>query len=308
MLPTKMAGVAQGWREPLIITVLSARFFLSPLEHQSHDLIVLALLVYCGTALAARSDRLAGLLGGTAAACKATPLLLLPVLILQQRFRTGAWFIATLVAATLLPDLLFPSGSGDLWVQSWQDRFVSKVAAGRPASAEGAWSAWNPLNQSLSGSLHRLTTPAPDGSPFVDVAMCLLPTRTQWALTLVLQCAVLGVLGWALRSARITPPAGVTPAFMQLGQTGMVLCGMLLLSPMSSPQHFCALIVPISFLVGYWRQAGKDMGIAVALVIVFLFGTLGVKISPAAMSPTDSRRWGEARGVRWRACWPAPGP
>ena len=48
----------------------------------------------------------------TAAACKATPLLLLPVLILQHRFRTGAWFIATLVTATLLPDLLFPERIG----------------------------------------------------------------------------------------------------------------------------------------------------------------------------------------------------
>ena len=162
-----------------------------------------------------------------------------------------------------------------MWVQSWHDRFVSKVAAGRPASAAGAWSEWNPLNQSLSGSLHRLTTPAPDRSPFVDVAICLLPTETQRALTLVLQCAVLGILAWALRSARIAPPVGVTPAFLQLGQTGMVLCGMLLLSPMSSTQHFCALIVPISFLVGYWRQVGKDMGIAIALVIVLLVRNVG---------------------------------
>lgn len=275
--PATTTARTWAWAEPLCLAVLAARFFISPLEHQSHDLIVLALVLSCGTALAARREGLAGLCGGVAAACKATPLLLLPALVLQSRRRAAVGFLVTLVAATLLPDLLFPNRSGGLWVQSWHERFVSKVSAGRPASAEGAWSQWNPLNQSLSGTIHRLTTRPPAGSPFVDVTVCVLPAGTQRVLTFALQGAVLAALAWTLRPARTAPPVPTSAAFLQLGQIGTVLCGMLLLSPMSSTQHFCALIVPIAFLIGHWRTAGWDPVAAVALAIVFLFGTLGAQ-------------------------------
>ena len=61
------------WVLALAVAVLAGRFLTSPLEYKSHDLIVLALVVLAGYAMAQR-DGWAGVCIGLATACKATPL------------------------------------------------------------------------------------------------------------------------------------------------------------------------------------------------------------------------------------------
>ena len=89
--PTVARGVNKGgrpaWVLAVCVAVLSARFLVSPLEYQSHDLIVFALVVLAGFAMANQRGGWAGICGGLAAACKATPLLLLPLFCWQRRYR-----------------------------------------------------------------------------------------------------------------------------------------------------------------------------------------------------------------------------
>ena len=181
----------------IAVVVLAGRLFLiSPLEYKSHDLIVLALVVLAGYAMARERDGWAGVCIGLAAACKATPLLFLPLLCWQKRYRAVACFFGVLIAATLLPDVLFPSPDG----HSVGRRLVRQVhiqSPGRCApQAAGAWSSWNMLNQGLAATIYRLSTPVETGGGMINV--CLLPLQEASRQRLTLAVELL-VVGWLAR-------------------------------------------------------------------------------------------------------------
>ncbi len=278
--PMVARGVNKGgrpaWVLAVCVAVLSARFLVSPLEYQSHDLIVFALVVLAGFAMANQRGGWAGICGGLAAACKATPLLLLPLFCWQRRYRAALCFVVALVLATLLPDLLFPAPEGHLWITHWYDKFVSKVHVGASAQAAGAWSPWNLLDQSLSGTIFRLSTPVPRQGDMFNVCLWELQAANQRRLTLGLELLIAGWLAWCTWPRRRTSIAG-EPNLVALAEIGMVLCAMLLLSPVSSTQHFCMLLAPITACATHWLYVRRDPLIAVALLVVFLFGTLAAR-------------------------------
>jgi hypothetical protein len=289
---SKHTSTRHRWMLSLLIAVLAGRFFISPLEYKSHDLIVLALVVLASAALADRCDAWAGLCLGLATACKATPLLFLPFLLWQRKYRATACFTCALVAATLLPDVLFPSADGRLWAVHWYDKFISKVQVDAPAQAAGAWSSWNMLNQGLAATIYRLTAPA-EGGGAVNVCLVSLGEAARHWLTLAAELAVIGWLAWRTwpklghkspTRERAGSPLSLTrgasiadPALRTLTQTGMVVSAMLLLSPMSSSQHFGALVVPISACSTYWLYRRRDPFLAAVLVLTFVFGTLAAR-------------------------------
>jgi len=262
----------------LVIVVLSARFVISPIENQSHDLIVFALVASAMATWDRSRGEAAGFFAGLATACKATPLLLLPLFLLQRRFRAASVFCLSLVGATLLPNLLFPQPGGGLWVASWYQVFVSKVDAGAPANAYATWASWNFLNQSLAGTTYRLFTYVPvDTHLKFDVSLVSLPASQLKLLTILLQAGVLVFLAYVCRFRR---RQNLTPnelRFRRLGEFSVVLCGMLLLSPMSSKQHFCVLLFPIAYCTVWLVRYRRDWIVAVALAVVFVLGTLAVK-------------------------------
>ena len=174
------------WILPLLIAALAGRFMVSPLEYQSHDLIVFALIVLAGYAMARRRDAWAGTWAGLAAACKATPLIFLPLFCWQRRDSAAACFLAALIAATLAPDLLFPPPNGRPWVVHWYETFISKIACRRagpgcrgmvqlepaqpkslgdhlPADGPGG-TAWRKVQRMLA-ALDRRGPPAADARP-----------------------------------------------------------------------------------------------------------------------------------------------
>ena len=254
------AGVPP-WVALLVIAVLAGRFLISPIENQSHDLIVLLLVLL---AVRAAADARAGAWAGLAAACKATPALLLPVFGWQRRWTAVAAFLAAGLAATLLPDLLRRNPDDALWGLSWYDRFVSKVGVGAPAEALGAWSSGNPLNQSLAGSLYRCADLAGLSGPGLKLGI----TACQFAVV-----ALLAWMTWPRRRDEDR----AEEAFRRLGAGGAALCAMLLLSPMSSKQHFCALLVPVVYCVVGWLARGRDRRVGAALVLLFLCGPATAK-------------------------------
>jgi hypothetical protein len=269
------AGKSALWWSTGITGLLSAKFMLLPLVYGSHDLLILVLMLASGLALARSRQLSAGLCGGIAAACKATPLLLLPFLIWQRQTRATAVFLATVVIATFLPDLWFPHPSHKLWVEGWYSNFVAKVNVGAAPEASGAWREWNELNQSLAGTIHRLATPAPSVRSQLNVA--ILPiNKTQAKLaTLALDCVVLAFSAWlSWPRTRLIASVG-QDGLMSLGYTSAVLCGMLLLSPMSSTYHFCLVLPPIAFLVTYWMYCERNLVVATALGMQLVVSLLG---------------------------------
>ncbi|MDA0660109.1 MAG: glycosyltransferase family 87 protein [Planctomycetota bacterium] len=278
--PTVVRGVAQGkppaWIPCVVIGILGGRFAVSPLEYQSNDLIVLCLFLATLTAMAMGVTTRLGLWGGLATACKATPLLLLPVLLWQRQFTAAVYFCITLVLATLVPDLLVRNPHQELWVMTWYHQFVSKVEIAQSPAAEGAWIRWNPLNQSLAGTIYRLSTPIPDDGERINVAVVHLSPRQQQHCTLLVQLAVLVVLAWATRLLT-TIAHTIDRSRTLLGQGGCILCAMLLLSPMSSTQHFVALVVPITYLVIAFLYGSRSLWLGVVLGVFFLLGPLGAQ-------------------------------
>lgn len=248
---------------------LAGRHLSSVVENQSHDLLI-ALGVTAGVvAWRGGAALVAGALFGLAAACKATPLLFLLPLFFRREIGAVLALVGVACGATLLPDLLWPQAGGKLWVVSWFETFLSGLAAGGTATAEGAWTAGSFLNQSLSGTLHRLTTAVANESGFVrDVALADLAPEARKMVILGGQLAIVAWLAWLAR--RRAPGSGGS-VIERVGVGAATACGMVLLSPMSSKAHFCVLLIPAAFclretlvrrdrllwcLLGAWALAG----------------------------------------------------
>ena len=250
-----------------LVAALSVRFVLSVLSNQSHDLIILAMLVAAIHASATEGRELrAGLWAGLAAAFKATPLLFLPVFLWQRRWKASAALVIAMTAATLLPDLLFPRRDGERAVAVWVERFAAKVSPGDAPAQTATWREWNELNQSLTGTITRLTLPPP---PTAGPDVTLLPVSrgTRKLLILAAQGLVGLLLVWAT-----WPRKGGAGALRRTGEGAAVACAMLLLSPVSSKSHFSLLVLPVFFVI-LVLERWRDIGAAVCLAGIFLFGT-----------------------------------
>ncbi len=271
----------------LLTAGIGGRFLIAPIENQSHDLIVLFLLVLGVWLMQWPRRGLSGVSWGLAAACKATPLLLLPLLLWRRQWIAAGLMVVTLVGATLLPDLLFPAKASSLWVVQWYDVFVAKVGVGTAAAAAGAWREWAMLNQSLSATLYRLFTAVPASTPrdiAFDVSLVPLSRSSLRAVTLISEALVLGWLAWvSWPSARQTSSqrAGIAPgiarsdkttadaatitesdpskrgAWSWVGLTGVAGAAMVLLSPVSSKAHFGVLILGIVYTLVTLRGTGE---------------------------------------------------
>jgi hypothetical protein len=262
------------WWQVLAV-ILSARLFVSPLEYRSHDYLVALMLLGALLASLRRQELLVGLLLGLATACKATPLVFLPMLMVQRRFTAAGTMIAACLLATLLPDLLFPADSGRLWVDQWNQVFISKVEVSGPAAASGAWRAWNPLNQSLSGTLYRLTTP-PETPEFADYNLAI-PGVPAWLRKIVtlsslggIYLASLTACWWSGRGR----PALRSTAWSDSAVWSLLIAEMLLLSPMTSKTHFAPLVLAVVLAsIAAFDRPRRDWFLLALLGLLFLVGT-----------------------------------
>ena len=283
----------------VVTLLLSARFVIAVFQNQSHDLLVLFLVLLAALASARPRDARSGAAAGLGAACKATPLLFLPLFLLQRRWRAALALVVVLFAATLLPDLVFPRADGGLWVASWWTRLVSRVDPAGSTDVSEAWREWNLLNQNLSGTIHRLSRPVPDvprNEGIIDASVWAPPAAVEKAITVSLQLALLILLAWACRPARAVrgPPQRV--AWRRFGEAAAIACLMLLLSPMSSKAHFCLVALAAVFAAGDLlvrrRDAPRDLLLLLAFLLLALTsrGLLGKAVSNQLL----------ARGV---VCW-----
>ena len=271
-----------------VTVVLAGRFVLSPLQYQSHDLILLASLTASAVLWTRRADGRAGVAAGIAAACKATPLLVLPFFLLRRRWSAAGALLLALAAATVAPDALFPNPDGGPWAITWYERFVADIPVSAAPDVDGAWDSWNPLNQSLAGTVARLTQDPPGGQGRTAVTLWHAPTAAK-GVTLGCQVAVLGWLAWcgwrptsddapaAPFADAEAPPGGLTPGLRALAELSLALCGMLLLSPMSSTQHFCFLLPGVAVIAARVILDRGDRWNLAAGAFLLAVGTLPAK-------------------------------
>jgi Glycosyltransferase family 87 len=196
----------------------------------------------------------------------------------QRRWKALAACLAVVLIATLLPDLLVANPDHTLWVRSWYDKFLSHIDAANAPQVSGAWTSWNMLNQSLSGTLYRLGTHVDDATEMRwNAALVSLSPRSIALITAAVKVFVLALVSYAVWPTHFRHESPRSKAYLTALQGSAVLLGMLLLSPMSSKQHFCVLIVPISVLVIDWLYFERSPTVGFAIAILFVFGTLAGK-------------------------------
>ncbi|MGH7162207.1 MAG: glycosyltransferase 87 family protein [Planctomycetota bacterium] len=259
------------WRFWAALALLGMRHVSSVFENQSNDLLVLLSVALCADCAVRGRGALAGAMAGLGAALKATPLLFLPVFAWQRKWAACAGLAAAFLAASFLPDAVFRRDDGGSWALAWQCTFLGEVRPGAPASrVGGAWWRGNVLNQSLSGTIYRLSTPpAVDPEIKIDASLWRPGRRLLQAVTVAAQLAVLGAVFFATRAQR--------GGLESWGGAGAVACGMVLLSPMSSKSHFAILVLPLSFCLAEWIRRRGDAVLLAHLLAILLAGTLTPK-------------------------------
>jgi hypothetical protein len=273
-----LRGKLRAWPFWLLLLLLCWRHVNGVRSNQSNDLWIVMLVALCGAAAGVRREKGSGASAALGAAIKATPLLFLPFCVWQRRWTATVALLVALSAVTLVPDVVCPRKDGGLWVGAWANTFLGKIKPGAPAAKEGrAWHPSSVLNQSLSGTLYRLSTPLEKedkkGMQYEGSIMKLSPGARK-AFILGGQLLVLALIALALlpRWSKGLPDDAF--AWRRWGEAGAVACGMVLLSPFSSKSHFSILLLPVSFLLGEYLYARRDRWVAVSLVLVFATGTL----------------------------------
>ncbi len=255
-----------------LVALTVGRHVTSPIENYSHDIFIAALVILAIRLWSTRREGQGGVVMGVAAACKATPLLFLPFLFLQRRWKAAIVMSVATAAVFILPDLLFPR-SGGTWASYWFSIVTNSLNQVRGTVKVGNWTDWNQLNQSLSGTISRIFS-YPDKSNADAVSVCIVELQPATIKKIVFSAriAILGILIWALYKPVKTPIV-----MRRFCEGSLLVCGMLLLSPMSSKAHFFLLVLPATVIIRYYIWERRDRLILAILIIMFIYGSLSAK-------------------------------
>ena len=244
-LPAPLPEFQTTWLRILTL-LLSLKFILSVFENQAYQGIVFLSVLWGLEGMMEGKDLQAAAGFALGAALQATPLLFFPYFLLRGRGRLFLYSIGIYLAASLLPDLFFPTkgttpGHFGTW---WRD--IAGGAAMSTASSLGMWfEGPGLLNQSLRALAYRFAVDWGHSSRFHGILW------TVYLGYLGLTAALL------LASAKREAPEPLDGS--------LLLIGMLMLSPMSSKSHFVVLMLPYMALSAYvireprWRWPGGSV-------------------------------------------------
>lgn len=253
------------------LAVTSVGHAVVPLTYQSHDPIVFALLCLAAWAMARQgstrrdSERTVGLSLGLAASFKVMPFLFLPCLVVAGRWRAAMVMAITGVAVAIGFDLVSLVTTGAAHFQDWLR--LASGGADLGASGGGRWGAWNPLNQSGTGILHRLMVPTPEAMGLRHE--CMLVRVGPEARRFVLLAWVAGIVGllllvswraWRSKSDAVSPP------IRALAWVGAVACGALLVAPQASNYHFAPVGIAAAAMLAWMACRRVDPWLLAVLV------------------------------------------
>lgn len=252
-----LIGFSWKWHAVFWIGVLlSLRFLVAPLENHQTDMVIAA-LVMIGACRYWRGNAVgASVSWGIAAAMKCTPLLFGAYLLWRGRWRPAIVMGAVALLLNLLPDLLWPQADGGSYLVDWSRTFLARVGQDAP----GAWFSDVLLNQSLAGMVNRFATFGWPWSAneFVDRAASA-PAWPPLVMRTLVYGTGLGLLGvsvahWGGFARHLAPVYRFEPRplpwhRLHVGlDTAMIVCLMLLLSPMSSKAHYAVMVLPALFV------------------------------------------------------------
>lgn len=252
-----LVGFSWKWHAVFWIGVLlSLRFLLAPLENHQTDMVIAALVLVGGCRYWRGNGIGAAVWWGLAAAMKCTPLIFGLYLVWRGRWRPALVMACVAASLNLLPDLLWPQHDGGSYVLDWSRTFLARIGQDAP----GAWFSDVLLNQSLAGMVNRFAT---FGWPWSSAELmdraALAPSWPPWlmrALVYGMGFALVGITMrlWGKWGSQPAPVYAYDPPplewnRLQVGlDVGMLVCLMLLLSPMSSKAHYAVMILPSLFV------------------------------------------------------------
>lgn len=212
-------------------------YFLNSLMHHQTD-IVLAALVFAGCERIQEGRGIkAASLFGLAAAMKCTPILFAPYLLVRGRIFAALWLVVIAVGVNLLPDTIHSPKDASSWLMKWYSTYLAPMASAehRP----GVWASDIIFNQSIIGAVNRwsMTEWSTNGGFRTHLIVPLLSPKAMKAIVLA-AALVLGGISMILMFRKRDMACDCS----------IVICGMLLFSPMSSPAHFGVLILPAFLL------------------------------------------------------------
>jgi hypothetical protein len=252
--------------------LLGGRAMTNCMLHHQTDLVV-GVLVFLGVDLVLKSrPTLAAVPIGLAAGLKCTPLMWLAFFFWTGPRRAGLLVGLVAVAANLLPDLTHPTPG--TWLGAWLNGVLFNTL--ETNKYPGQWNVDPMTNQSLAGSFFAwiVTTWTWDAGGFQYHPLStprLSPTAAK-GLVYGIGLSLMLVSFLRLRWAPLSSKSPRTPTAVECG---MVLCLMLLLSPMSHKTHFGLLLAPGFALGGLWmenrtRWMTATLAIVLALQVVSL--------------------------------------
>jgi Glycosyltransferase family 87 len=221
--------------------------------HLGQFTILLAALIFAAWyALRRGRDALAGGLLAGAILLKIFPVILLAYAVINRRWRMLWATLAVMLVLVLIQTAIGP--------RQWPDYFL-QVAPKNAAE-------WmnNPRNASLASISLRLFVENAEVAPMFDLPSAELPTRvTLYAIALACVAAVL----WRRRGAHDLT-----------GEYSLLLCAMVLLSPLSWEHSFIFLLLPLAAI---WQRLRAWPGVWRRLPRLFALLTIGLSLIPSEM-------------------------
>ncbi len=265
-------SLRKGWHEHVIWLLglaVGVRYVFDGLSHQQTDIVIGALLMYGCWALVRSQSWIAATCFGVAAGAKCTPLLWCGYLLWRRRWRQAGWVVVVAIAINLLPNVVFPSTSSDLYAAQWMERCLGPLSQ----SSHYVYSE-QVYNQSFAGAVNRWFTTALSSSP-AEVLVADVPAAIGSGARKLLLCgfdlAVVVAVFAVFRRGRANESGRVW-------ECCTVLLLMVLLSPMSSKPHFCTLLLPGFCLARRIVEKRETMVIALltAAIVAGAIGTRGL--------------------------------
>ena len=264
-----------GWIAFIIGLICVTTYFLNCLSHQQFDVIIAGTILFGCLQLSKAKDINGGILLGVAAACKLTPLLFLPYLIYRFRWKAIMAFVVGFLFCNFIPDIILglpPEGKPRPMI--FIERFLAPMT--KPDFVPGTWGSEIIYNQSLAGTGKRFTqthieTKEGKYSVIIEPDNSQSPKVKPILMGLVLFGTVMTFFCWGWPGNPSNLNTTATPQFAL--EASMILCAMLLLSPMSSKAHFGILILPAFCLARMLESKQKALAIFF-LAIPLMMGIL----------------------------------
>jgi len=244
----------------------SLRFFINEMAELNVNMLILCAVIGAARLVCSGRAAWAGFVLALVCAVKVTPGLVVLYFLYKGQWRILMGVaLGLLLTCVALPAAAVGLDDGIAALRGWYDHVISDfLSSGRVYSPH--------FNQSLTGWLNRLFTPAVAIEPDTPVTLVVLSPATLTALRAALAAGVLAVVIVAVRPR---PGADRPPAM--LAELGLVLIAMLLLSGYSWKAHYVALFpgyaAALASLFGD-RPARRRRLIAALVVVSFVLCTL----------------------------------